>query len=225
MNRPALLAALAGLMLVAAPAHADRPGGYYLSVKALGAVSPIGSPYLTNRSASVTYVPDDTDPETVAGPEVAFGYRMKNWPVRLEAEWIYRYRFDLNVHSDEATSRVWKSNVGTQSLYWNAYYDHDFNSKWTVYGGAGIGVAVQMADTTYGLNGSTATSTASNTSPYFSWHVDLGGKYHFNDRWALDISNRITSLGGMDTGDTALGRVKVDSYYSYDILIGATYSF
>ena len=221
--------ACAGLFALASTAAAAQDaGGYYASLKVLGGLSnyDIG---LKNESTSlVLFKPAD---EIVGGPSVALGYRMKNFPVRFEAEWIWRYRYDMNAYSEEASERVFKVNHSTQSLYANAYYDVPLTERWftkgTAFGyvGAGIGVALKSADGTVGVAGGTPIAL-NNTEMDLTWMATIGFRYHFTKRWMLDVSYRFSDLGGMDTGKTALGEaINTSNYRSHDLLIGTAYAF
>ena len=221
--------ACAGLCALASTAAAAQDaGGYYASLKAVGGLSnyDVG---LKNESTSLVLY--DSADEIVGGPSLALGYRMKNFPVRLEAEWIWRYRYDMNAYSVETSSRVFKVNHSTQSVYANVYYDVPLTerlfTKGTAFGyvGGGVGVALNNADGTVGLVGGTPVSL-DNTEVDFTWMLSVGLRYHITKRWILDVAYRFSDLGGMDTGSTALGQaVSTSTYRSHDLLIGVAYGF
>lgn len=215
------------LALVSTTAAAQEPGGYYASLKAIGTLSNLDIS-LEGESTPVTLY--DDAPEIVGGPSLAFGYRMRRLPIRLEAEWQWRYRFDMDAYTQEASQRVFKSNLGTHAFYWNAYYDVALTerlfAKDTAFGyvGGGLGVAFNTSEATAGRSGGVSQSVT-NTETDFTWMLTLGMRYHITKRWILDVSYRFTDLGGMDTGETAFGRVTSDNYLSHDLLIGVAYGF
>lgn len=222
MNKVTAGAAL-GLVLLASPAMAQQAGGYYVGGKVLIGLSDITGLDLENDATAIALF--DDKPEGVAGPSLSFGYRFKRFPVRLETEWIWRYRFDMNSLTAEATPRVFKSNVGTHSLMWNAYYDYDINPRWTAYAGGGVGVALTTTESTFGYQGMGALDENSRTEANFTWALGFGGRWKMYEHWWLDFSYRYTDLGKIDMGPHALGHVTTDSYTSHDLLIGAAYTF
>lgn len=221
------LACASAFALVSTAAAAQDPGSYYASLKALGTLSTMDVG-LEGESTALTLF--DDAPEIVGGPSLALGYKMKRFPVRMELEWIWRYRFDMDAYTEETNSRVFKANVGTHSFYWNGYYDVPLTerlfAKDTAFGyvGAGLGVALTTSEGTAGLSGTTGQSF-SNTDVDFTWMVTLGMRYHITKRWMLDVSYRFTDLGGIDTGSTTFGQATADNYYSHDLLIGVAYGF
>lgn len=220
--------AVVALAVAAAPAvaqpnaPAQPQGGYYASLKGLGGLSNLGDLSMADGSAGVDLV-DDT-PEWVGGPSVAAGYQMKNFPVRFEGEWTWRYRFDMDAQTNEAVPRRYKNNLGTHSFMLNAYYDVPVSSSFAAYVGGGIGVAHHISENLANRAGSPALGTESSNTE-LSWMLSLGSRYWFNQHWALDTSYRYTDLGSVDTGDTGVGQVLADSYTSHDFLIGVAYKF
>ena len=221
--------ACAGLCALASTAAlAQDPGGYYASLKAVGGLSNYDVGLKNESTALELIAPED---EIVGGPSLAIGYRMKNWPIRLEAEWIWRYRYDMNAQSVETNSRVFKVNHGTQSLYANVYYDAPLTerlfTKGTAFGyvGGGIGVALNNAEGTVGLVGATPVAL-DNSEIDLTWMLTVGMRYHITKRWILDVAYRFSDLGGVDTGSTSLGQaVNTSTYRSHDLLIGVAYGF
>lgn len=222
------LACASALALLSSTALAQDPGSYYASVKVLGTLSNFDVGLKGESTELKLY---DDAPEIVGGPSIAVGYRMKNWPVRMELEWIWRYRYDMDASTSEATPRVFKANVSTQSLYWNGYYEVPLTerlfTKGTAFGyaGAGIGIALNNAEGTAGTTGGVA-EAVDNTEVDFTWMVTFGMRYHLTKRWIVDVSYRFTDLGGMDMGETRYGQaVSTSTYYSHDLLIGMAYAF
>jgi opacity protein-like surface antigen len=222
-----LLVCVSLLALVSGAATAQDAGGYYASLKAVGALANYD---VGMKGESTTLELVDSRAEIVGGPALAFGYRMKNWPVRLEGEWIWRYRYDMNAQTVEASPRGFKINHGTHSLGLNAYYDAQLTERWftkgTAFGyvGGGLGVALNTAEGTADRAG--LSYTVNNSEVDLTWMLTIGMRYHLSKRWIVDVAYRFSDLGGMDTGATPVGQaINTSNYFSHDLLIGLAYGF
>ncbi len=213
--KPIVFAAALALVTTATPAAAQQAGDYYVAAKGLVGLA---NAYDVDAAGAATADLMDDTPEWIGGPGLAFGYRMKNLPVRLETEWLWRYRFDFDV--DVSTGQNVKTDVGTHSLMWNAFYDFPAWHSYTFYLGAGLGVALSQTEANDSGAGQSDESAAN-----FTWMASVGARRPITDFWTVDLSYRYSDLGEIETGTTPAGVITADSYTSHDVLIGIVYGF
>ena len=207
----------------------EGPGNIYYAFDIIGAVSFIRDHELSgssNRDALEVRHEDDL----VLGNSLAVGYDWKDhgFPIRTELEAGIRYRFDLDYRASSVSNSTlvsgYATNLATIFAMTNAYYDFDLESDFRPYVGAGVGWARHRADTERRDFPTNSTVSEIDNTDNFTWSLMGGVIYDWTRNWGLGLEGRFTDLGDVTVGPFG-GGDKVDSrYYSFDVVIGITYT-
>jgi len=226
---PALEAVSASESVEMVAMREEGPGNIYYAFDIIGAVSFIRDHELggsSNRDALEVRHEDDL----VLGNSLAVGYDWKDhgFPIRTELEAGIRYRFDLDYRAKSVTNASlisgYTTNLATIFAMTNAYYDFDLESDFRPYVGAGVGWARHRADTERRDFPSNSTVSEIDNTDNFTWSLMGGVIYDWTRNWGLGLEGRFTDLGDVTVGPFG-GGDKVDSrYYSFDVVIGITYT-
>jgi outer membrane autotransporter protein len=169
----------------------------------------------------------DSKTKSVTPFGLAFGYDFKpaaGIPVRTEVEYAYRGRKEMINYADGADSI--KADVGTQSLFVNAYFDIHNSSPVTPYVGLGVGYAVVSTDLegNIDIEGKSYKFRQSETEVGFAWNMGAGAAWAINDSLSLDLGYRYADFGtteekylGYDIGDLKTT--------AHEVLLGLRFSF
>lgn len=146
--------------------------------------------------------------DTVAGFRLAYGVNVPLWSndVRVELEYGYNGKAKLDGRSFSPNVH-YKSDIKSQFLMANVYYDFDLDSDWTPYVGAGLGYARVKADNhvSYGNE----TSSLSKSSGNFAWNLTAGITYDMTENLSIDASYRYMDYGKAKTsGNLEFGAQK-----------------
>jgi len=222
MHKPLLIApAILALALFAPAVPAAGINGGYVSLSALGALSDIDDLRLADESVPVELI--DPEPEIVVGLSPAIGYSFDDLPLRVELQYLWRYRFDIDAQTLEPSPRAIKSDVATHSGYFNAYYDFTIADAWDGYVVAGIGFAHHSLETeSFAVPGAGEVDTDEDN---FVWQAGVGIRRELGERWLLDASYRYNDLGSLETGGADLVNLQTNRYFSHDFLVGVAYPF
>ena len=226
---PALEAVSASESVEMVAMREEGPGNIYYAFDIIGAVSFIRDHELggsSNRDALEVRHEDDL----VLGNSLAVGYDWKDhgFPIRTELEAGIRYRFDLDYRAKSVTNASlvsgYTTNLATIFAMTNAYYDFDLESDFRPYVGAGVGWARHRADTERRDFPTNSTVSEIDNTDNFTWSLMGGVIYDWTRNWGLGLEGRFTDLGDVTVGPFG-GGDKVDSrYYSFDVVIGITYT-
>ncbi len=208
------LALLTAAAILWAPGAAAE--GYYAGLKVVGGISDVSGLRLGGETTPVGLIEDS--PEAVAGLAAAFGRSFTGFPIRVELEYLWRYRFDIDAVTTETDPRLIKANVATQSFYLNAFYDIPLGGKWGLYLGGGLGYAHHSAETRF-IQGADSLRVDDGQDE-FSWKTAIGVRRDLNDRWWLDFSYRYTDLGDVRTAAGPRGQLIAGDYFTHDLLAG-----
>jgi len=164
----------------------------------------------------------DTNDESL-GLSLGMGYQLGDF--RGEVEYVWRYRYDLDVDlGDQETLPRFKSNIQTQTLMFNLYWDLMDGRIWHPYLGAGIGFASNRTDTEQRFQGSG--SHQDNTTSGFAWALMAGAQVDLVRRWSLNLGYRFAGLGDVSTGTLPDGhRLESNNFTSHDLRLGLVYRF
>lgn len=92
-----------------------------------------------------------------------------------------------------------KSDIKSQFLMANVYYDFNTGSDWTPYIGAGLGYARVKSENSFQLTGAdtkySGSSSFSKSSNNFAWNLTAGVSYAVNNNLAIDASYRYADYG------------------------------
>jgi opacity protein-like surface antigen len=161
--------------------------------------------------------------DTVAGLSLAAGYA--RGPLRAEIEYVWRYRFDIDVNlGDRANLPRYKSDVRTQTLMLNLYWDFYNRSRFTPYLGAGAGYVHNEADSEERLHGSGVHDSSSEDGD--TWALMAGVGFDLSKRWQMDVGYRYQDLGRIEIGPFPDGvSLKSSDYTTHDLRLSLHYRF
>lgn len=207
----------------------EKPENIYYAFDIIGGASFIRDHGLSGSSSrDVLEVRHEDD--LILGNSLAVGYDWKEhgFPIRTELEAGIRYRFDLDYRAKSATNSTlvagYSTNLATFFAMTNAFYDFHLDSDFRPYVGAGIGWARHRADTERRDFPTDSTTSQIDNTDNFTWSVMGGVIYDWTPNWGLGLEGRFTDLGDVNVGSFG-GGDKVDSrYYSFDLVIGVTYT-
>lgn len=217
----------------ARPAFERRPPENALS-DFYGAFNLIGS-YGTVDDVSITGggpLTINNDSDIVAAFGIALGYewsKLSGLPLRSELEYHYRVRMDFDARdTGTAGTPGYENDLASHVVLFNLYYDWVLSPRWTVYGGAGIGMA-QNSSSVDRVNLTTGAKTSRTDSKTgLAWNVGLGALWRIRPRsnWTLDLRYRYIDLGEVSSGPHVGGeKIAADKYVSHDLVIGIIYDF
>ncbi len=226
---PALEAVSASESVEMVAMREEGPGNIYYAFDIIGAVSFIRDHELSGSSGRDTLEVRHED-DLVLGNSLAVGYDWKDhgFPIRTELEAGIRYRFDLDYRAvsvlNGALASGYSTNLATIFAMTNAYYDFDLESDFRPYVGAGVGWARHRADTERRDFPTNFTVSEIDNTDNFTWSLMGGVIYDWTRNWGLGLEGRFVDLGDVTVGPFGAGD-KVDSrYYSFDVVIGITYT-
>jgi opacity protein-like surface antigen len=168
--------------------------------------------------------------EVVSTGALAIGLDWRKWnlPIRSELEYAINSRLPYSTAQPSPSlpnGRV-SSDMTTQTLSVNLYYDLRFGFKWVPYFQLGAGYGW---NTTSGTFTDTATGTSQSvdkTKGGVIWSGGVGVAYPISDVWIFDLGYRISSLGHMDIGTFSNGlRMTSNNITRHDLLLGVRYRF
>ena len=222
MRRYCFVAPIAlAFALISTALAADQPDGGYVALSALGTLSDIDDLRLEDESVAVELI--DPEPEIVVGLSPAIGYSFDNLPLRLELQYLWRYRFDIDAQTLAQAPRAIKSDVATHSGYINAYYDFTIGGAWGGYVVGGAGFAHHSLETdSFAVAGAGEVDADEDN---FVWQAGVGVRRELGGRWLLDASYRYNDLGSLETGGNDLVNLQTNRYFSHDFLVGLAYRF
>ncbi|MBL6936165.1 MAG: outer membrane beta-barrel protein [Alphaproteobacteria bacterium] len=207
----------------------EAPGNIYYAFDIIGGASFIRDHALSDSSGRDTLEIRHEDDLTL-GNSLAVGYDWKDhgFPIRTELEAGIRYRFDLDYRAKSATDATlitgYATNLATIFAMINAYYDFHLGFDFRPYVGAGIGWARHRADTERNdFFASSIISEIDNTDN-FTWSLMGGVIYDWTRNWGLGLEGRFTDLGDVSVGPFGGGDKVESRYYSFDVVIGVTYT-
>lgn len=132
--------------------------------------------------------------DTVAGLRLAYGVNIPLWDNNLRAELEYGFNGKAKLDGYSVSSNVnYKSDIKSQFLMANVYYDFDLDSDWTPYVGAGIGYARVKASNSFSSAGEM--DSFSKSSGNFAWNLTAGISYDVTEDFSLDASYRYMDYG------------------------------
>jgi len=221
----------AAMLLAAAPVTAQDTGGHrwYLAGKVVPGIA-IADGISTEGTIPGT-LDDDERVEFVGTLGAAIGYDRAHW--RAELEYMWRYRFDMDRRSCCSASPTgameitsFKSDVQTQGVLFNLFYDLETGALLDPYVGFGVGVVDKEHESTKTDFQPFRKEQLDNSETDFVWSLNLGLHYEFDDHWRLDLGYRYIDLGDFDLGTFSDGdRLTADDHTSHDLSFSLHYRF
>lgn len=166
--------------------------------------------------------------DTVTGVSVALGYAIPFLvaPSRVEIEYQYYPEVNYNaspalIPTDQDFFQSLRSNIQTQTVMGNFYYDLNLGYRFVPYVGAGVGAAFNRADSTVtdnSLDGGGAQTSTSNSNTSFAWNLRAGTRFLITPSAIIDVAYEYASLGrgtwtllgnGLETNDIASSMINV----------------
>lgn len=175
---------------------------HYISGK--GAAVRLENKFTATGSKEITkpYNLDHKKSDTVAGLRLAYGVNIPLWSNDMRVELEYGYNGKAKLDGRSFSPNVnYKSEIKSQFLMANVYYDFDLDSDWTPYVGAGIGYARVKADNTFSNIGSMTSTSLSKSSGNFAWNLTAGVSYEMTENLSIDASYRYMDYGKAKTSD------------------------
>ncbi|KVV48425.1 porin [Burkholderia territorii] len=195
-------AALADAASPTSRTSANSDAGYYATARVVGAFDHAANMELTSpRVTSRIGGPDGQSRVTGA---VGLGYQFGNgW--RAEGEYTFKRSGNFVSYWAPFDANANQFQVSSQRLMLNGYRDFDLGRGFSVYGTAGIGVAIVSAD---GWQTNDSRQFASRTQTNFAYSAGAGVSYAINKRFTLDVGYRFVDMGNVESGyNTFVNRI------------------
>ena len=174
------------------------------------------NPYVSAKLRYVDMTSEYTEPgysfdvdDKVMGASIAVGASIKtnNGAIRAELE------YNRNEDAEKTLYSVVKTEVETQSVMLNGYYDIDTGTKLTPYVGGGIGYSkVKGKMSVAGLSDSMDDNN-------FAWQLGAGVGYAITDNVTVDAGYRYADYGDFSKEDVTLDTT------AHELYVGARYTF
>lgn len=208
-----------------AAAAADGDSGLYASFRALGAYSKLTD---SSHSGTVSGTLRETGhDDLVAGTGLALGYSFaaSGAPVRTELEFMHRFRFDYDARSGGASGTGFGTNIATQTVIANTYWDFMTSKRTRPFVGFGLGWYRHDAETKRTDLNTNITTSKDTTSSGLTWSLLGGVNYDISPLWGLELIYRYIDMGKVDVGPFSNGNKLTADYSSHDFVIGVNYRF
>lgn len=189
-----------------------------------------------NDTPRITGIPDpgivdETSDSVIVGGQVAIGYTLsESLPIRLEADYTYRFRHDVDTRAF-SPEQLYNADVESHTGSISAYYDitlHEFEtaSPLKLSLGGGIGFARHTIDGLFIFPTAGISEENSTDETSVIWHLSAGLNFPLYKGLSGDIIYRYSDLGEIETASFTSGAVlEADDFISHDILIGLRYNF
>jgi len=175
---------------------------------------------LTKTDSDGTVVP--------VGAAIGFNWSKHGIYLRTEFEYLNRSNFGYisnPLFTNSGTPIGLTSNIGSQTLFANVYYDLHNATRFTPFVGGGIGAAINKSTTTLNRIGSPVFDTFQTTETKFAWNIGAGVAAHITEIMLLELSYRYTDLGGAVWGNTSAIELTTTSLHANEFLFAARYQF
>ncbi|KWA03805.1 outer membrane protein [Burkholderia territorii] len=195
-------AALADAASPTSRTSTNSDAGYYATARVVGTFDNAANMELTSpRVTSRIGGPDGQSRVTGA---FGLGYQFGNgW--RAEGEYTFKRSGNFVSYWAPFDANANQFQVSSQRLMLNGYRDFDLGRGFSVYGTAGIGVAIVSAD---GWQTNDSRQFASRTQTNFAYSAGAGVSYAINKRFTLDVGYRFVDMGNVESGyNTFVNRV------------------
>jgi opacity protein-like surface antigen len=202
---------------ISAENNLDR---FYLSgklVAGLAEMSNIESTDIVFATPVNSEIGDD-----VAGVSGAIGYKWRS--LQVEAEYLWRYRFDFDNRFTNAANGI-KSNIETHSVMLKTLWNFENSSSFTPYIGAGLGINRHKAESRLRNSLTQLTDNVYTERENFTWAIMLGVSYPLTKDWNVAIDYRFADLGQIKIKRLSSGGRITADYFTHDITIGINYFF
>ena len=167
---------------------------------------------------AATPVDQDTD-DTGYAISFAFG-RRHSWTLRSEFEFAVRGN-DFSRSFPGFVSSDFSADVTTYSILKNVFFEYPNRSRFTPYGGFGLGISwVDVDGQTTIFSNTTTTSAFSDDDTAFTYQFIGGVSAHLNQ--SLDFVIEYRFLG---TGDIELDSIGSLPYHANNLLFGLKYEY
>ncbi|MBV6632074.1 MAG: porin family protein [Alphaproteobacteria bacterium] len=240
ISRPArqafsLATALLSLTFLAAPEQAQAEefawsqDRFYIAGRAMLGFHDNDTPRITGITDPG--IVDETSDSVIVGGQIAIGYTLsETLPIRLEADYTYRFRHDVDTRAF-GPEQIYNADVESHTGSIAAYYDftlHEFETasplKLSV--GGGFGFAQHEIDGLFIFPTGGILEENSRDETSFIWHLSAGINFPIYKGLTGDLIYRYSDLGEIETAAFASGAVlEADDFISHDIFIGLRYNF
>lgn len=217
--------ALIGLTPAATAVAQD---GFYVTLIGIGGFSEVND---LDNDGSAGSIGNDDESDIVGGLGAAFGYQWDalGGKVRTEAEFHYRFRFDLDDQRPVVSgfpNAGLDSNLATATWLANANYLLDLGYDIYPYVGGGLGATYYDAENEFNDIGGLGRSDDDTDGVNFTWAVNAGALWDITESLHLILGYRYIDLGEIDFGSFGGGGVDVEGdYVSHDLILSLGYRF
>jgi opacity protein-like surface antigen len=186
--------------------------------------------------------------DSAFGCSFAIGYDFEkkfDIPIRTEIEYSIQSNIDAErsftfLDSDGISMDTdnWKQTLGIQTLFVNAYWDINTETKFTPYLGAGLGLGIiktKFSGSGWNKGNWSESNLGSNTETNFAWNAGAGLGYDVTDNWTIDGGYRFVGLGSVKTSTHTDSSSSFSSYshiysnvnnlFQHQLSLGVRYTF
>lgn len=226
LNKALALACLAVPALASASSPVEDEG-YYASARVLSADYQARNMDASARPGIGQFVAGDASQRRVTAA-LAAGYSWGNgW--RSEGEYNPRRVSRFTSGSSAFATSFNHHHVRSQRLMLNAYRDIALNEAWSVYGGAGIGLADLQS---YGWQGNEGRTYRTQSITQLAWSLGAGISLKSGQRTRVELGYRYVDMGQAESGWNTFGNARGlqdekmrARLVSSEVLLGLRYAF
>lgn len=197
------------LVLICFPAYAKYywPNGFYFNVGGTFGYMRL------NKLNGTSTLKRKYSHEWKPGAIVAVGYTPKEFPFRVDVAYtiIDNISYDINpVFTDVANSGNLTSDLRSQAVFVNGYYDIPFMNKILPYIGVGVGWGSNKTDTKVVTSGATYKKDYTKTG--LAWQATVGIRLKLTRNVLFDIAAKHIDFGKAQWGPwSAANKITADS--------------
>ena len=221
MLRKLFLIGLVCAFLAPTNVFAEGNSGYYVGFKTGVSIQDYTDVNFINPRITGTSRDNDSDSAAIVSFQV--GKTLSNFPVRLEIEYASTGEVNFDrFHTPFPTIRQ-RIIVDSERVMFNVFYDRSY-SPFSVYVGAGVGLAINNTDALQ----DTASEFADKTLTHLAWSIGAGVAKNISTNHTLEMGYRYIDLGEANTGISQFApndeefRGKLDAH---EIILGVRYNF
>lgn len=202
-------------------AYADE-SEYYVGLKAVGGFANVQDV----NTVGITAFQINNDDDQVAGLSGVVGYRFDSIPLRAEAEFGYRFRFDFDARDNGPPVIGYENNLSTTTALINLAWElRHFGDDWIPYLGATVGWARNTSEIERNTFVAGITTTE-NDSDNLALGLNAGFLWNVSDSVGLEVGYRFINLGEVESGTLAGGEsFTAENYISNELVLSLNYRF
>lgn len=200
------------MFLLSGSAWAFKNGGPYVALKGTASFTDVEE--MLDNSGSK----NEEEVNYGFGGAVGFNFADFDFPVRVEAE--YMYRTDVELNSDIGNSTA-KREINIQTVFANVFIDLYNSTNFVPYLAGGVGFASIDTDfeVDFGSLGNLIDDDDSESE--FVWNIGAGVAYNFSESFIVDLGYRFSDMREATVSDLGY---KAD-LETHEVILGLRYQF